>query len=159
MVPPATDRNAEPQKPVAKRKTSITADRREECENQGVPLRGTGGGATRTDVGGKRYWPREDEETNERTTVYNIPAWEETQCLVEKRKLHDEPCTSDTGPTSRGPIPKPIKKRDIGRIETVCDMPNCFMIPASAKAAYRYEHVRSGWDGDTAPHPPLTMQK
>ena len=58
--------------------------------------------------------------------------------------MPNAPCTSDNGPTRRGPVPKPIKNSDMGRIETVCDIPNSFIIPASAKAAYRRERVKSG---------------
>ena len=63
--------------------------------------------------------------------------WKENQRSIEEYKSHNVPYTSDSGPTSSGPIPTPIKKRDIGRMETVRDMPNSFVVPTSAKAAYR----------------------
>ena len=72
MVPPVTDRNAAPQRPVIKRKTMRTAVRREERDNQGTES-GTEGEIMRTDIRGKRYRPGEDEETDERPQIYGIP--------------------------------------------------------------------------------------
>lgn len=39
--------------------------------------------------------------------------------VMDERRSCIIPCTSDSGPTSRGPVPKPIKKRDMGKIATV----------------------------------------
>ena len=46
-----------------KRKTIRTADSRKERDNQEVRLGGAGREITRTDIGGERYHPGEDEET------------------------------------------------------------------------------------------------
>ena len=62
-VPPVTERNAAPKRPVMKRKTIRTADSRKERDNQEVRLGGAGREITRTDIGGERYHPGEDEET------------------------------------------------------------------------------------------------